>query len=131
MSIGYESCPGCWRSGHSHLESCPEAAHNKYRELTQPSSSTRNHAKPEPSPAQPAARDVAIKVLAEIKAEQCGLNQVDILESALNDWHSFRLQQDAEKKAEKIYRAEYGYRREPGHMEVKVKEFTAILKGEE
>lgn len=30
--LGYESCPGCKYSGHSHLESCTEAAHNKYRE---------------------------------------------------------------------------------------------------
>ena len=28
--IGHESCPGCMYSGGTHLETCPEALHNKY-----------------------------------------------------------------------------------------------------
>jgi hypothetical protein len=34
--IGLQSCPGCMYSGGTHLESCPEAAHNKYREPPPP-----------------------------------------------------------------------------------------------
>ena len=34
--IGLQSCPGCMYSGGTHLESCSEAAHNKYREPPPP-----------------------------------------------------------------------------------------------
>jgi hypothetical protein len=32
MSMHDSFCPGCLYSGHSHLETCKEALHNKYRE---------------------------------------------------------------------------------------------------
>jgi hypothetical protein len=93
MSLKDVSCPGCTYSGTSHLESCPEASHNKYKDLVQGQGESVGQSTPPFISAMTQAKPEIVDIIQTIVPS--GGTRLVCTRCGKTDWHTLVLRRKA------------------------------------